>query len=204
MSDKLATVDIKGKAYVQVNTRVKEFHRLYPGGSITTELVSEPNANRIVMKATATPKAEGYGDSFHGPRRYFTGYAQEMIGDGFINKASALENCETSAVGRALGFLNIGIDDSIATYEEVEKATDMAKAPELNKPTTQQKQAIIGFTRELGISPTADDNEAYSQYLLEAIGTPSAQNQDQATKLITFMEEDILKREAKRVSQRDE
>ena len=56
------------------------------------------------------------------PERFFTGYAYEMVGSSQINKTSALENCETSSVGRALGFLNIGIDGSMATAEEIANA----------------------------------------------------------------------------------
>ena len=39
------------------------------------------------------------------PQRMFTGYSQAKRGDGFINKTSALENAETSAVGRALAMM---------------------------------------------------------------------------------------------------
>lgn len=205
MSDKLPTVDIKGKEYVQVHTRVKEFHRLYPDGSIKTELVSDVGANRIVMKATVYPGNVPIRNGIMTTNpRGFTGWAQEMIGDGFINKASALENCETSAVGRALGFLNIGIDDSIATADEVNKATDMSKAPELNKPTTEQRQQVITLMKELGIIYSPDSPHEWTEYCLAAIGVPNPLNRDQATKLIAYMEEDILEREAKRVSERDE
>ena len=51
-----------------------------------------------------------------------TGHASEKDGSSFINKTSALENAETSAVGRALGILGIGIDSSIASAEEVGNA----------------------------------------------------------------------------------
>lgn len=189
---KLPTIDIKGKEYITVDTRVQEFHRLYPNGMINTVLMSDINSNRIVMKATVHPN-----NSESQPHRYFNGWAQEMIGDGFINKASALENCETSAVGRALGFLGIGLVGSIATADEVNKATDMAKSPDLNRPTTEQKQEIIRLSKILGVSPTADDNQAYTSYLLEAIGTPSAQNQQQARQLLAQMTEDVKGKEIK-------
>lgn len=180
----LPTIDIKGKEYVTVDTRVQEFHKQYDKGSIRTELLSDVAANRIVVVAKVWPDSSDAD-------RFTTGHAQEMIGDGFINKASALENCETSAVGRALGFLGIGLVGSIATADEVNKATDMAKSPDLNKPTTEQKQEIIRLSKILGVSPTADDNQAYTTYLLEAIGTPSAQNQEQARQLIDRMKIDV-------------
>lgn len=51
-----------------------------------------------------------------------TGTAYEKEGSTFINKTSYIENCETSAVGRALGMAGFGIDTSIASAEEVQNA----------------------------------------------------------------------------------
>ena len=106
-------IDIKGKDYVQVHERVMEFHRLYENGKIETDIVEM--TDRFITKTKVTPDVDK-------PERYFTGYAYEKEGASFINKTSALENCETSSCGRALGFLSIGIDTSIATAEEVSNA----------------------------------------------------------------------------------
>lgn len=107
----LGTMDIKGKAYVLVNERVKAFRQLYPEGAIVTTLVKDEDG-------ICTFKAEILGDGI----LLATGYAQEKESSSYINKTSYIENCETSAVGRALGFLGIGIDTSIASAEEVETA----------------------------------------------------------------------------------
>lgn len=106
-------VDIKGKQYVPVAERVIWFNENVEDGSITTELLSEPAADRIVIKATV--EAGG---------KVFTGHAQETIGEGFINKTSALENAETSAVGRALAMMGIGVIESIASSDEINKANN--------------------------------------------------------------------------------
>lgn len=111
-------VNIKGSEYILVKDRVLYFNEEYPKGSITTELLSEPEAKNIIVKATVTPE-EG---------RAFTGLAQETVGEGYINKTSALENAETSAVGRALAFMGIGVIDSIASVDEINKATNNAPA----------------------------------------------------------------------------
>lgn len=108
-------VDIKGKAYVQVHDRVLYFNDTYKNGGIATELVSEPSDARVIVKATVTP-------DYATPERVFTGYAQEVVGEGFINKTSALENAETSAVGRALAMMGIGVIESIASVDEINKA----------------------------------------------------------------------------------
>lgn len=105
-------IDIKGKSYVLVSDRVLYFNEQYPKGSITTELVSAPESKYIVVKATVSPDND----------RKFTGYSQATIGDGYINKTSALENAETSAVGRALAFMGIGVIESIASVDEMNKA----------------------------------------------------------------------------------
>lgn len=113
---KSKAIKIKGKNYVLVSDRVNFFNESYPNGFISTELVSNVESDRVVVKATVTPDAEL-------PARTFTGYSQAVIGDGMVNKTAALENAETSAVGRALGFMGIGVLESIASADEMHKAT---------------------------------------------------------------------------------
>lgn len=122
-------IDIRGKKYVQVSSRVIFFNETYPKGSIHTEWISsEPEM--VVIKATVYPDGHGLGT------RSFTAYSQATWGDGMVNKTAALENAETSAVGRALGFMGIGVIDSIASIDEINKAqtqTPYQKKAELRK-----------------------------------------------------------------------
>lgn len=114
-------VDIKGKKYVLVSDRVIEFNRLYGDkGSIKTKLLTTSGDKVVAFKAIVSPDGE----------RQFTGHAQETWGDGYINKTSALENAETSAVGRALAMMGIGVIDSIASVDELTKAKNRDEAPE--------------------------------------------------------------------------
>jgi hypothetical protein len=70
------------------------------------------------MKAIVTPDVAQ-------PTRYYTGYSQEVNdGTNFVNKTSMIENAETSAVGRALAMMGIGVIDSIASVDEMKKATN--------------------------------------------------------------------------------
>ncbi len=108
----LKTTDIKGKEYAEVNQRVRAFRQLYPEGQIITEMIADRDG-------VCTFKASIYGGECD---LLATGHAQEKESSSFINKTSYIENCETSAVGRALGFLGIGIDTSIASAEEVQNA----------------------------------------------------------------------------------
>jgi len=181
----MQTVNIKGKEYVTVAERVKAFHKLYPNGSIVSELLSEPNSNRVVFKSIATPDCSKL-------ERYFTGFASESIGGGFINKTSAMENAETSSVGRALGFLNIGIVDSIASVDEITKATNNSKNPDLNRPTHEQRRAVSQLMSELGIVYSPDNAEEWTAFCMDAIGVESPLNQEQANQLIEYMQNKIM------------
>lgn len=118
MSDKQLkdkAIKIKGKDYVLVSDRVSYFNENYTNGRIETKLVSDPTSEMIIVKAVITPDSSNN-------ERFFTGYSQAVIGDGMVNKTAALENAETSAVGRALGFMGIGVIDSIASSDELAKA----------------------------------------------------------------------------------
>lgn len=109
VNKRLTSVDIKGKMYNTVNQRILAFRELFENGSIETEIVS-------LSDGICTFKAVVRDDN---GRIISTGYAQEKESSSFINKTSYIENCETSAVGRALGFIGIGATESIASAEEV-------------------------------------------------------------------------------------
>lgn len=136
MSKQLAdkAIDIKGKKYVQVHDRVTYFNENYPKGYIQTELLSDPAATTVVVKATVTPDAEY-------PHRVFTGHAQESLSKTGVNSTSAMENAETSAVGRALGMMGIGVLDSVASVDEMKKAG--AFKPFFPTPTPDDEDIIL-------------------------------------------------------------
>ena len=108
------SISIRGGAqYVQVHTRVGVFHKVYKNGKIVTEIFGNP-VDHVFIKATVTPDCDT-------PERFFVGHSQAKW-TGTVNGMSALENAETSAVGRALGMLGIGIEDAMCTADEVYKA----------------------------------------------------------------------------------
>ena len=125
----MKTIDIKGKEYVMVNERILHFWNNYEG-SIETELLSNEDGV-CIFKATI------YNQDH---KILATGHAYEKEGSTFINKTSYIENCETSAVGRALGLLGIGIETSIATAEEVGNAI---KQQEQKKEEKKKKSADL-------------------------------------------------------------
>ncbi len=111
-NEQIKTTDIKGKEYAEVNQRIKAFRMVFPNGSISTEILFLADGI-VTMKATVFNE-EG--------QILGTGTAQEKETSSYINKTSYIENCETSAVGRALGMCGFGIDTSVASAEEVANA----------------------------------------------------------------------------------
>lgn len=106
------TINIKGKEYVMVNERVMEFKRLHPEWAIINEVIFA-NADECLIVSKIVDETG---------RVRSTGHAYERADATVINKTSHVENCETSSVGRCLGFEGIGILQSIATADEVAHA----------------------------------------------------------------------------------
>ena len=104
------------KDYAEVNQRIKAFRMVYPDGFILTDIISMKDGV-VLMKAEAGVYAPDGSKIVLG-----TGMAMEDKESSLINKTSFIENCETSAIGRALGMCGFGIDMSVASYEEVSNA----------------------------------------------------------------------------------
>lgn len=108
------TINIHGREYKTVALRVQEFRTTHPatdGWSILSEIV-EMTDEKVVMRATI----------FHNEKPVAMGYAEEYRSSSKINATSALENCETSAIGRALANFGIG-GSEYASANEVVSAT---------------------------------------------------------------------------------
>jgi len=123
-------ISIHGKEYVLVNERLDEFLSENPKATVETILAKQDAmtdtatgdmCNQYVVQAKIIP------NPLEEPEVYYTGYAEERDNNGFINKTSALENAETSALGRALAFAGYGSAQSIASGEEVLRATQVQK-----------------------------------------------------------------------------
>lgn len=142
-NESIRTTNIKGKDYAEVNQRIKAFRMVNPEGGIVTELISneanEAGRHVAVIRAIVT-NADG--------KELGTGTAYEVEGSSFINGTSYIENCETSAVGRALGMAGYGIDTSVCSAEEVGNAitqqTMKSPASELEKKTFLQRCEKLG------------------------------------------------------------
>lgn len=147
VNDSLKSIKISGKPYVQVNDRVQGFRKMFEYGCIETEIITYiPDDYCVVV-------AKVYTLGKDGRLLLATGHAQETLNKNKnINRTSMLENAETSAVGRALGFLGIGSVDSIASADEVNKA--IAASKELDEPIGEGLAAdLVADLMEAGQSP---------------------------------------------------
>lgn len=149
----IKTKNIKGKEYAEVNERVIAFRKIYPDGFIITDIVrcgdNFDNGGIITFTAKVGFYREDGSMQILG-----TGTALEKEWASIINKTSYVENCETSAVGRALGMAGFGIGASIASAEEVASAieqqstkkTEAVKCANCGAEVTDQK--LIKATKE--------------------------------------------------------
>ena len=159
----IRTTNIKGKEYAEVNQRVKAFRTLYPEGFIITEILCR-EGGLCIIKATVGHYADGKSVILA------TGTAYEKEGSSQINRTSYIENCETSAVGRALGMAGFGIDTSIASADEMNNAllqqntSDVQKTvqtePPVQKPVQAEQTAPYDILQE-----SAADSELRLKWL---------------------------------------
>ncbi len=122
----IKTTDIKGKEYAEVNQRVKAFRMVCPNGCIETDMIHN-EGGMCIFKAYVRDE---FGALLG------TGTAYEREESSFINRTSYIENCETSAVGRALGMCGFGIDTAIRSAEEeanAEAQQEELKAKDISK-----------------------------------------------------------------------
>ncbi len=171
INKRISTTNIKGKDYAEVNQRVLAFWELFPNGRISTE-----------VKTTETRcdcRCEVYRD-IADEHPAAVGHAFEER-KGTINSTSYVENCETSAVGRALGMLGIGATKALASAEEVKAAIEQQ----------EQKADYMQPVREWWPSFSsmfADSNEAMGN-LLRMIGARDMKSlsAEQADKAVAYM-----------------
>ena len=137
----MKAVNIKGNNYITVNERLKHFRAedVFTNWGIV-ESIERLDDKEGVFKVTIT---DGEGNVV------VTAHAQEYRDSSYINKTSFLENGFTSALGRALGYLGIGIDTSIASAEEVGNAVNNQNKKEDARPwlTDSQLQGTLSGTK---------------------------------------------------------
>lgn len=156
-NEEIETIKLGAKGYAQVNERIKAYRKVYPEGSIAT-YIEEIKDDYVRVKANVTDEKD---------RLIATGTASEKLTGNakkdYINISSMVENCETSAVGRALGFAGFGVDSSIASAEDIEKTKQQGKMFEIyNNMFIRDEEAkyiikvVIGdLMRKMGVVKSA-------------------------------------------------
>ena len=151
-NEQIKTTDIKGKDYAEVNQRIKAFRMVYPNGTIKTEMLSNENGV-CIFKATI------WNDN----KLLATGTAYEKENSTFINKTSYIENCETSAIGRALGIAGFGIDVSVASAEEVQNAINNQT---ISKEDAEEYKINFGKYSGKTIKEIYEEKPEYVEWLM--------------------------------------
>lgn len=144
MSKSTGVVNIRGKEYKTVALRVSEFREQHPTFRLITSIVHRDEES-VVMEARVLNEV---GELIA------NGHAEESRTSSQINKTSALENCETSAVGRALASFGLG-------------GSEYASANEVQNAIHQQEQRAevvedldIEIAQELITAMKVDDHQA--------------------------------------------
>ena len=162
------TVKIHGKDYKTVAERVNEIHKATKGRvDIITNLISWEEGV-VIMHARVIVYGEGDQSNT------YTGYAYENEGSTQINKTSALENCVTSAIGRALAAAGYA-GSEYASANEVENAVQQqgqkidAGGDVRARPATKKQKGLIWHLAEEHLPDGDEDGrKAYLEMLIKA------------------------------------
>ena len=150
-------ISLRGNEYHTVAKRVGDMREQYPaseGWGISTEIVTL-NDTVVICKATVTDPSG---------RAVATGFAEEKRSNRGVNSTSALENCETSAIGRALAAMGFVGSGQYASADEVHSAiaqqrgknNNMDHIRDLAKDVGVSVKEIQSFAREKGWGSISD------------------------------------------------
>lgn len=172
INSRINTTNIKGKEYAEVNQRILAFWELFPTGNIVTECTTTDTRCDCRCEVYRKETDE---------RPAATGHAFE-IKQGQINSTSYVENCETSAIGRALGILGIGSTQAIASKDELENALALQakQKPEKQRDNTELNDLVKQLAANEGISVS----EA-AAHVVQTYGNPKEMG-DAAYKALLF------------------
>ena len=163
--------------YETVESRLNRYAKDFPDFRVKTEIVKYSENTILIQAWVYKDAAQQELNLFHG-----SGLAEETRGDGFVNKTSHVENCETSAIGRALANANYS-GDKRPSREEMQKvqrlSTEAAPRPITQAPVTIDNTAspaqikFVGILQKVGkismdINPLTLTKDAASKLINEA------------------------------------
>lgn len=162
VNTEITPLPMHGKNYAEVKERIKAFRKLYPEGFINNTMVSNDNGMCVFRSEV------GYYDKDGKPILLGVGNAYEVKGNSGVNKTSYIENCETSACGRALGMLGIGIDADIASADELSNA--IAQQESKPEPVGIQMPTAITGLEIANIRAEMERTGIYEKTILDNMG----------------------------------
>ena len=162
------TVEIHGKEYETVASRVSRFREDHSEWSIITDIHSLDEKTVVIKASILNDKGVVRA----------TGFAEEKRASSGINSSSALENGETSAIGRALaclGYLGTEFCSADELANALKNQSQPAQGTKPSKPTPitgEQKVEIYNYLSALGIEniatlPKDPDYDKITSYLLK-------------------------------------
>jgi len=161
VNSEINMIELGKKNYAMVPERVTAFRKLFPEGFIKTEVIHNDGTN-VMMQARV-----GYYLEDHSEFVLATGFAQETKGRGMVNGTSWIENCETSAIGRALGLIGLGLNGGgICSAEELANAVVGQKQIE---DEWKQKKADIEQKKMAELDKPAKKDAASKIDIVDAI-----------------------------------
>ena len=138
--------------YEPVEVRLEKFIKDYPAFRIATEL-EVVEATRYIVKAYLFKDAK---DSV----AWATGYAEETVTNRGVNQTSALENCETSAIGRALANAGYAPKGKRPSREEMSKVVAAKPLPNVSKPLPKPAvQDLVQDDQDYWTTPVGQYNK---------------------------------------------
>ena len=155
--EQLKTIPIHGKEYVEVKTRVQYFRKNYPNGSIVTNVLQQDSES-------ITTQTKIFIDD----KLVSSGIAHEDKNTSYINKTSFIECCETSSVGRALGFFAIGIESSVDTADTIRRAINQQEENKKVEDLLNYKAEQVGI--QLFNAINEDDEDSIKAIVSEMRG----------------------------------
>ena len=177
---KMPTIDIKGKSYTQVSTRINAFRKYFPLATIETLIIHNDDHRVIIQSKIKIDEIV-----------VATGYAEEVRGDGnFINSTSAVENCETSSIGRALSAFGLAGGEYASSFEV---ANAVAQQTHNQSAPTQQNNNYVQETQQ---QPTQSQNQNYQQsfspHEFSSLYSLGLQVLEQGSNLVIVGDRDII------------
>jgi hypothetical protein len=150
--------------YETVEDRLTKFWKDYPDGRISTQIIEHTLQRFIVQAAIYRTEVDA--------QPWSTGFAEETVSTRGVNSTSALENCETSAIGRALANAGYASKGKRPSREEMSKVKTVEPKPfseKLADKITMPAEDDPWTTKSVEAAPSSADAIALVQDVLGAV-----------------------------------